>query len=338
MNLAPNGLIYTFPTQSSFIGTINPITSVYTSNAISTGLGSGGYKYIGGGALHPNGNIYVPPGGNPANVVNVGIFTPSGSGGTFTTIASTSNAVADAFDSGGVLAPNGMIYFVPCAATYIGRIDTTGTFSSNSVSGTLPTGFKYKASVLGPNGLIYCIPDQLTNIGIIDPGANTFSSNYVTMTNTIATTAYFAAVLAPSGKIYCIPRNSTTVGIIDPVANTHTTGPALSSATNAAGSGVGNQAYSSGCLGPDGNIYCAPMVANNILVINPTTNTVSYLSTGFTTPLYYGILMAPNGKLYIKSSGTGPAGTSNVATISFTGLNQLPSSNWCLSAYANRSY
>ena len=340
MNLAPNGLIYTFPTQNnSYIGIINPITSVYTYNAISTGLGTDGYKYIGGGALHPNGNIYVPPAGNPANSVNVGVFTPSGSSGTFTTIASTSNAVTDAFEGGAVLAPNGMIYFVPQGSAYIGRIDGNGTFTSNSVSGTVPTGNKYGGAALGPNGLIYCIPGGIgRNVGVIDPVANTYSSNYVTMVNTVVDYAFFGVVLAPNGKIYCIPRNSTTVGIIDPVANTFTNGPALSSATNAAGSGVGNDAYWGGCLGPDGNIYCAPVTANNILVINPTTNTVSYLSTGFTSPLYRGIIMAPNGKLYMKSAGNGPVGTRSVATISFTGLNQLPSSNWCLSAYANRSF
>jgi hypothetical protein len=339
MNLAPNGLIYTFPTQNnSYIGIINPITSVYTPSAVSSGYGSDGYKYIGGGALHPNGNIYVPPGGNPANVVNVGVFTPSGSSGTFTTIASTSNAATDAFVGGAVLAPNGMIYLVPQGSAYIGRIDGNGTFTSNSVSGTVPTGNKYGGAALGPNGLIYCIPDGIgRNVGVIDPVANTYSSNYVTMVNTVVDYAFFGGVLAPNGKIYCVPFNQTTVGIIDPVANTFTNGPALSSATNAAGPGYGNLAYFGGCLGPDGNIYCAPLYANNILIINPTTNTVSYLSTGFTSPVYRGIIMAPNGKLYMKSGGEGPVGTRSVATISFTGLNQLPSSNWCLSPYANRS-
>jgi len=339
MNLAPNGLIYTFPTNNnSYVGIINPTTSVYTYNAISSGLGSDGYKYIGGGALSPNGKIYVPPSGNPANSVNVGVFTPSGSSGTFTTIASTTNSANDAFAGGAVLAPNGMIYFIPRGSAYIGRIDTTGTFSSNAVSGTVPTGEKYQGGVLGPNGLIYCIPcGVVPNVGVIDPAANTYSSNYVTMVNTVVNYAFLGGVLAPNGKIYCIPHNQTTVGIIDTVANTFTNGAALSSATNAAGPGYGNGAYYGGCLGPDGSIYCAPLVANNVLVINPTTNTVSYISTGFTTPLYHGILMAPNGKLYMKATADAPVGARSVATISFTGLNQLPSSNWCLSPYANRS-
>jgi hypothetical protein len=336
MNLAPNGLIYTFPTNSSYIGIINPTTSVYTSNAISTGLGSGGYKYIGGGGLHPNGNIYVPPANGG---VNVGIFTPSGSSGTFTTIASTTNSASDAFGGGGVLAPNGMIYFIPQGSAYIGRIDTTGTFSSNAVSGTVPTGDKYRGAALAPNGLIYCIPDGvLLNVGVINPTTNTYSSNYVTMVDSTVNYAFLGAVLAPNGKIYCIPNRSTTVGIIDPVANTFKNGPALSSGTNAVGTaGYGNQAYYGGCLGPDGNIYCTPCLANNILIINPITETVSYLSTGFTSPQYLGMIMAPNGTLYMKPAGNGPAGSSNVATISFTGLKQLPSLNWCLSPYANRS-
>jgi len=338
MNLAPNGLIYTFPTAANYVGTINPTTSVYTSNVISTSYSTGGYLYAGGGALHPNGNIYVPPSGSPANVASVMVLTPSGSGGTFTAIASTTNSATDAFFGGAILAPNGMIYFIPRGSAYIGRIDGNGTFTSNSVSGTVPTGNKYGGAALGPNGLIYCIPFGIgSNVGVIDPVANTYSSNYVTMVNTVVNNAFLGGVLAPNGKIYCVPWNQTTVGIIDPVANTFTNGPALSSATNAAGTGYGNQAYYGGCLGPDGKIYCAAMNANTILVIDPTTNTVSYLSTGLTSPQYRGMLMATNGTLYMKSSGNGPAGTSNVATISFTGLSQLPSSNWCLSPYANHS-
>jgi hypothetical protein len=338
MNLAPNGLIYTFPTGANYVGTINPTTSVYTSNVISTSYSTGGYLYAGGGALHPNGNIYVPPSGSPANVASVMVLTPSSPGGTFTAIASTTNSATDAFFGGAILAPNGMIYFIPRGSAYIGRIDGNGTFTSNSVSGTVPTGNKYGGAALGPNGLIYCIPSGIgSNVGVIDPVANTYSSNYVTMVNTVVNNAFLGGVLAPNGKIYCVPWYQTTVGIIDPVANTFTNGPALSSATNAAGPGYGNQAYYGGCLGPDGNIYCTPLLANNILIINPTTNTVSYLSTGLTSPQYRGMLMATNGTLYMKSSGNGPAGTSNVATISFTGLSQLPSSNWCLSPYANHS-
>jgi len=88
-------------------------------------------------------------------------------------------------------------------------------------------------------------------------------------------------------------------------------------------------------LAPNGNIYCPPNGASNILIINPTTNAVSYgtggpaLSPALSTQTYLGGVLAPNGNIY----GV-PYNSSNILIIS-NAYTHLFSSNYALSAYAN---
>ena len=78
---------------------------------------------------------------------------------------------------GGVLAPNGKIYGIPCNATTVLEIDpvtkTATTFGSLS-SGTA----KWDGGVLAPNGKIYGIPRNATTVLEIGPIYNSIDPNF----------------------------------------------------------------------------------------------------------------------------------------------------------------
>jgi hypothetical protein len=309
--LAPNGKIYFIPNNSTSVGVIDPVANTYTQ-PISA---AGGYW---GGVLAPNGKIYcVPQGGSTA----IGIIDPNSN--TFT--APISRSDGNSF-SGGVLAPNGKIYCMPSGASNVGVINTnSNTFSilSASFTGATSNGGYYYGGVLAPNGLIYCIPSGASNIGIIDPVANTFTTaSWGVMTGASAgNNMYYGGVLAPNGKIYCIPYGAQNVGVIDPDANTFTT----------FGQGQTGGLYTGGALGPDGKIYCVPYQGAKAAVIDPVLNTITPFGTPFGGLAYWGATMAANGTIYCA-----PFLAEAVGTITLSGIKQLPSSNYFLSAFTNK--
>ena len=79
---------------------------------------------------------------------------------------------------GGVLGPNGLIFFVPNGADNIGILDPTfPSFTTLDISQVSSgTGGKYGGGVLGPNGLIYLVPGDANNIGILDPSSSSFTT------------------------------------------------------------------------------------------------------------------------------------------------------------------
>jgi hypothetical protein len=321
--LAPNSKIYCIPFTPG--GLASPTVSVFNliTNSISSfGTVSGDYAYI-GGVLAPNGKIYCIP----ANATAVGFIDPITD--SFDTTTVTGTAPGSFAYRGGVLAPNGKIYCIPSGATAVGVIDpilNTFTTFGGSISGAN----KYSGGVLAPNGKIYCIPFNATAVGVIDPIANTFTTPVTGAAP--GSLAYNGGVLAPNGKIYCIPTNTSAVGVIDPIANTFT--------TPVTGTAPGTDAYSSGVLAPNGKIYCIPFSATTVGVIDPVLNTFSSNSVTGTTPgaySYLGGVLAPNGTIYCIPFSAGPARLiTSTGAISFSGLSQLPSSNYCLSAWTNK--
>ena len=72
---------------------------------------------------------------------------------------------------GGVLGPNGLIYFIPHAANHIGILNpSSNSFSTLDISSFISSGSNYFGGVLGPNGLIYFIPLNANHIGILHLG------------------------------------------------------------------------------------------------------------------------------------------------------------------------
>ena len=117
----------------------------------------------------------------------------------------------------------------------------------------------------------------------------------------LSTQLYQGGVFHPNGNIYCVPRQSSNILVINPSNDSiryGSGGPALTPQVLTA------TYYQGGCLGPNGLIYCAPFSAtSNILVINPSNDSVRYLTTHPASPVlstqsYNGAVLAPNGLIY----------------------------------------
>jgi len=201
---------------------------------------------------------------------------------------------------GGVLAPNGNIYFGPNSAANVFVLNPT-TGATSNLTGITGATATYTANgwaggVLAPNGNIYFAPHRASNVLVLTPttGATSNLSNAGTTFTT--TGGWFGGVLAPNGNIYFAPYNAANILVLNP-----TTG-ATSNLTG--GATYTSQGWRGGVLAPNGNIYFAPYNAANILVLNPTTGVTSNLTgiTGgtatFTIAGWWGGALAPNGNIY----------------------------------------
>ncbi len=199
----------------------------------------------------------------------------------------------DAFNNkfqGGVLAPNGNIYFIPTGATYVAIVNPyTRQVDTTSISGLSSLLSKFYGGVVANNGKIYCIPGNSSQILVINTRDNSTyyisgitNANYPTITTD--NQKWFGGVLSPNGKIYCIPYFSQCVMIIDPTNDsldlTSITGINKDNYPNLIDRTSNLESFAGGVLGPNGRIYCIPSDAYGVMVINPENNTIdasSYL-------------------------------------------------------------
>ena len=275
---------------------LNPTTNTAT---ILGSVNTGSYSGL---VLGTNGNLY----GIPYGSGTVLVITPSATSpyGTVTTIG----AALDSYQ-GGCLGPNGTIYALPWTGANILTINT----STNTATQVAISPYCYtRGSVLGPDGNIYGCPWGSSTILKINTTTNTSS--------TIACDGgrYWGCCLAPNGLIYFSHFDSGHFAILNVFTNAVTTAGSPPSAYN-------------NCvvLGPNGKLYLSGGYTN-ILEYNYNTNTYATIGS---TPATSGssINLAPNGNLYI------PGTSATVGNyISFSGLSQLPTSNYCLSAYTNK--
>ncbi len=79
--------------------------------------------------------------------------------------------------NGGVLGPNGLVYFVPDDADNIGVFNpSSSTFTTIDISITISSDYKYTGGALGPNGLIYLVPYSSIGIGVLNPSSSIFTT------------------------------------------------------------------------------------------------------------------------------------------------------------------
>jgi hypothetical protein len=307
--LAPNGNIYFCPVSATNILVLNPSTGV-TSNI----TGGATYQSFGwaGGVLAPNGNIYF----GPQDASNILVLNPN--------TGVTSNLTGGATWAtngwlGGVLAPNGNIYYAPFNSSSVLVLNTTTGVTSTITGGASYTSGGWNGGVLAPNGNIYFAPCRALNIFVLNP--NTGATSNITGGATYSMFGWTKGVLAPNGNIYFAPDSAANILVLNP--NTGAT-------SNITGTSSGSQG---GLLGPDGNIYFTPHNAGNFLVLNPNTGATSNVtgSAAYTASGWAGGVLAPNGRIYCA-----PYSATNILTVSFTGLLQTPSLNYCLSAYTNK--
>jgi hypothetical protein len=203
---------------------------------------------------------------------------------------------------GGVLAPNGNIYFAPYQATNILVLNPTTSVTSNLTGGATYTSSGWSGGVLAPNGNIYFVPNFATNILVLNPTTGVTSN--LTGGATYTTQGWNGGVVAPNGNIYFAPRVAANFLVLNP-----TTG-VTSNLTG--GATYTTNGWQGAVLGPDGNIYCVPGNATNILVLNPITGVTSNLTGGgtYTTNGWSGGILAANGNIYFT-----PASATNILVL-----------------------
>ena len=257
--------------------------------------------------------VYVGTGGNniekidPSKLIT-GPLTLSVTGidmfpeNNLSTITTTSNNYG-----GGVLAPNGKIYYIPLNASNVGVMDPSDNSFTTILSSetALSSSLKYNGGILAPNGKIYCIPFNASNVGVIDPRTDSFTT--ISGPN-LATQKYVGGVLAPNGNVYCIPFNASNVGVINTNNDSFTTILSAETALSSANK------YAGGVLAPTGNVYCVPYNSSNVGIIDPINHTFTTIlsseSALSSTDKYAGGVLAPNGKIYCV-----PFNSSNVGVI-----------------------
>ena len=121
-------------------------------------------------------------------------------------------------------------------------------------------------------------------------------------------TAYRSLVPHPNGKLYGAPFNATgNILVIDTLGPTSTSS---SSIVSFGLSGLGTaQKYATGCYAPTtGKIYYPPLATNNVLIIDPDTQTSQTQTWGLTfsgSDQYWTATLGTDNKIYCIGATTG---------------------------------
>ena len=316
--LGPDGCIYCPPFFADNILKLNVATGVTTNITGGASMPSMAAGWF-GGVLGPDGCIYFAP-RNATNILKLNVAT----GVTTNITGGASYAPANNSWSGGVLGPDGCIYFAPFYATNILKLNVaTGVTTNITDSATYPGGGSWNGGVLGPDGCIYFAPYSATNILKLNV-ATGVTTNITGGATYPGGTAWWGAALGPDGCIYFGPYTATNILKLN-VATGVTTNIASGGSTG----------YLGATLGPDGCIYFTPSGDSNgaILKLNVATGATNIISLGGGAGgSGGGGILGPDGNIYFL-----PFGASKIFKLTFTGLTQLPSTTYCLSAYANKS-
>jgi hypothetical protein len=314
--IAPDGNIYFAPYVAANILKLTVATGQTTNITGGATFTSSGWA---GGVLGPDGNIYF----TPLNAPNILKLNPTT--GVTTNITGGATYIGLGW-LGGVVGPDSNIYFTPYSATNILKLNPFTGVTTNITGGATFTGAaKWNGGVLGPDGNMYFAPGGTTTILKLNVATGQ-TTNITGGASFIAGSNWVGGVLAPDGNIYFAPYTA---------ANFLKLNVATGVTTNITGSATYlGSGWLGAVLGPDGNMYCAPANASNILQLNVATGATSNItgSASFTgNGKWLGGTLAFDGSIYFT-----PNGAANILKLSFTGLSRLPSSNYCLSAWANK--
>jgi hypothetical protein len=246
--------------------------------------------------------------------VNGGVTFDNGGVGGIVSTYSLVYTTAAAYE-GGVLAPNGDIYFVPQNARVGQKISAAGVVSTYSLVYT--AGSAYNGGVLAPNGDIYFVPAQANR------GQKISASGVVSTYSLVYTTgsdAYFGGVLAPNGDIHFVPDDAdrgqkiSAAGVVSTYSLVYTT----------------VNAYNGGVLAPNGDIHFIPASANRGQKISAAGVVSTYSLVYTTTNAHVGGILAPNGDIhFIPRSANQGQKISTCPAIPF-GVDT------CISSYLNK--
>jgi streptogramin lyase len=189
------------------------IDPALNSTSFITGISTFSSKWYGGvRATLTTNKIY----GAPHHITSILQIDTSTDTADFTSLTTTAMGVKW---SGGVLAPNGKIYFVPLNHISVCIVDPDrGTADTTTITNLGTSANKWNGGVLARNGKLYFAGQIATTHLVIDPATNTTQGITRLISGANATTG--GAVLAPNGKIYVIPMRARFIEIIDPETNT----------------------------------------------------------------------------------------------------------------------
>jgi len=310
---APDGNIYFSPAYAPNILRLTVATGQTTN--ITGGAAYTAVGWYDGNVLGPDGNIYSSPyvSANSLRLnVATGVTSNITGGGTFTSSGWR----------GGVLGPDGNIYFAPWNATNILKLTVATGLMTNITGGATYTANGWISGVLGPDGNIYFAPHSAPNI--LKLNVATGQTTNITGGATYTANGWYGGALGPDGNIYFTPHVALNILKLN-VATGQTTN--ITGGATFVGAGGG---WNGATVGPDGNIYFCPYAALNILQLNVSTGVTSNIFAGatYTSAGWHGGVLATDGNIYFA-----PFGSASVLKLTFTGLKQLPSSNYCLTTW-----
>ena len=211
--------------------------------------------------------------------------------------------------SGGVLAPNGLIYGIPLTMSSVLVLDPvvpTVTGLPISLFAAGDSDKMWWGGVLAPNGKIYGIPYGSRNVLSIDHGTGTVDATTLAVPDVPEVPEkWFGGVLAPNGKIYGIPHSASSVLVLDPDAEASPVQLSAGAMSQADVTAMGGRLWATGVLSTNGLIYAFPHNAPSALVIDPASDIVlmgdgtsglNVLDPG--AGKWQGGLLAPDGMIY----------------------------------------
>jgi hypothetical protein len=194
---------------------------------------------------------------------------------------------------------------------------------TNTFTSVTPTGFALAggSSLIGgclyPDGRIIQGPGvSYTNIVIYNPVTNVVTS-VTNVRPSNPNVEYNGAVVIPDGRVAFIPRgcNPANLGLFDPRTNFFTTIP---------GPSAGTQWFVSGCLLPDGRVFCSPAFSSYGLIFDPVNNNYTTFSGLPGGNAYNGSLPLPDGRVIGIPTGN----TTGIGI--FAGANRPVPREFCL--------
>ena len=293
--LGPNGKIYFVPNFNTIWTLIDPVTDTYSTFGQFTKINLS--PAMQSGVLHPNGKIYfIPEGGITTGVFvdpsNNSVTTFSGNG--HLSFPPNTNYVDNC-----VLHPNGKIY--TSAFTGGGGLNKIIVIEPNNNNNcyTFTSTFNRSYITLGSNGNIYAASNTI--LYRIDPSSETITPKTLSALSNIYGGQY---TLAPNGFLYSNANDAANgvLGYINPFDETAT--------TYAADPTVGTGQFTlGGVLAPNGKIYLTPYSYPNLVVIDPSTNTVTTHALPSTSNngaggFWGSPVLSPQGNIYFSNFGS----------------------------------